>query len=80
MLGRRIIETQVRLRKDFFSRSLSAVSAYLPSQECLLQTKSFNIYFTLTAAGFAQSVERLTAKREVVGSILGAAPILRVLK
>ena len=28
----------------------------------------------------AQSEERLTAEREVVGSILGAEPILRVLR
>ena len=34
----------------------------------------------LTAAGLAQSVERLTAEREVAGSIPGAGPILRVLK
>ena len=33
-----------------------------------------------TAAGLAQSVERLTAEREVVGSIPGAGPTLRVLK
>ena len=33
-----------------------------------------------TAAGLAQSVERLTAEREVAGSIPGAGPILRVLK
>ena len=33
-----------------------------------------------TAAGLAQSVERLTAEQEVTGSILGAGPILRVLK
>ena len=32
------------------------------------------------AAGLAQSVERLTAEREVVGSIPGAGPTLRVLK
>ena len=31
-------------------------------------------------AGLAQSVERMTAEREVAGSILGAGPILRVLK
>ena len=35
---------------------------------------------SLTAAGLAQSVERLTAEREVTGSIPGAGPILRVLK
>ena len=34
----------------------------------------------LTAAGLAQSAERLTAEREVAGSIPGAGPILRVLK
>ena len=34
----------------------------------------------LTAAGLAQSVERLTAEWEVAGSIPGAGPILRVLK
>ena len=32
------------------------------------------------AAGLAQSVERLTAEWEVVCSIHGAGPILRVLK
>ena len=30
--------------------------------------------------GLAQSVERLTAEREVKGSITGGEPILRVLK
>ena len=34
----------------------------------------------MTAAGLAQSVERLTAEREVAGSIPGAGPILWVLK
>ena len=34
----------------------------------------------LTVAGLAQSVERLTAEREVAGSIPGAGPTLRVLK
>ena len=32
------------------------------------------------AAVFAQSVKRVTAEREVAGSIPGAGPILRVLK
>ena len=36
--------------------------------------------FPGSAAGLAQSVERLTAEREVVSSIPGAGPILRVLK
>ena len=35
---------------------------------------------SLTAVGLAQSVKRLTAEREVVGSILRAGPLLRVLK
>jgi len=34
----------------------------------------------ITAVGFAESVERLTAERKVAGSIPGAVPILRVLK
>ena len=34
----------------------------------------------LSAAELAQSVGRLTAEREVAGSIPGAGPILRVLK
>ena len=33
-----------------------------------------------TGAGLAQSVEGLTADREVAGSIPGAGPLLRVLK
>ena len=37
-------------------------------------------HFILIAAGLAQSVERLTAEREVAGSIPGVGPILRVLK
>ena len=35
---------------------------------------------SFTAAGLAQSVERLTAEREVLGSIPGVGPTLRVLK
>ena len=34
----------------------------------------------ITATGLAQSVERLTAEREVAGSIPGAEPILWVFK
>ena len=42
----------------------------------------FRLTYTagLTVAGLAQSVERLTAEREVAGSIPGAGPLLRVLK
>ena len=46
----------------------------LPSQ---LKQVNWKRFF---AAGLAQSVERLTAEREVAGSIPGAGPILRVLK
>ena len=38
------------------------------------------LYVLFTAAGLAQSVERLTAEREVAGSILWAGAVLRVLK
>ena len=37
-------------------------------------------YMFLTAAGLAQLVKRLTAERQVTGSIPGTGPILRVLK
>jgi len=40
----------------------------------------FPLIISLTAAGLTQSVRLLTAEREVVGSIPGAGPILRVLK
>ena len=40
----------------------------------------FVICYKLTAAVLAQSVERVTAEREVEGSIPGAGPILKVLK
>jgi len=36
--------------------------------------------YSITVAGLAQSVERLTAEREVAGSIPGAGTLLRVLK
>ena len=36
--------------------------------------------FSQYVEGLAQSVERLTAEREVAGSIPGAGPLLRVLK
>ena len=44
-----------------------------------IQTNNCILSF-LPAAGLAQSVERLTAEREVTGLIPGAGPILRVLK
>ena len=44
------------------------------------QNSIFMYIIIITAAGLAQSVERLTAEQEVAGSIPGAGPILRVLK
>ena len=38
------------------------------------------IFLPTSAAGLAQSVERLTAERKVAGSIPTAGPSLRVLK
>ena len=58
-----------------------------PSQFSLLHFIFFLPFYSrtlvpglLTAVGLAQSVERLTAKREVTGSIPGTGPILSVLK
>ena len=39
-----------------------------------------DMYMFLTAAGLAQLVERLTAERQVAGSIPRAGPTVRVLK
>ena len=50
---------------------------------CLLQESGAwgrHSYFRHFSAGLAQSVERLTAEREVTGSIPGAGPIPRALK
>ena len=44
------------------------------------ERRTFMKVLGVTAAGLAQSVERLIAEREVAGSIPGAGPILRVLK
>ena len=57
-----------------YTRSVSLVHGFThdKSVSCLFKSVS--------AAGLAQSVEPLTAEREVAGSIPGAGPILRVLK
>ena len=49
----------------------------------LLLKSSNDIYakydsLSTSAAGLAQSIERLTAEREVAGSNCGAGPVLRV--
>ena len=55
----------------------NAMGTRLPSSRKFAQMQ----YMLSThAAGLAQSVECLTAEREVAGSILGAGPLLRVLK
>ena len=58
----------------------------VPSKHVWKIKESCYVYTTIsttelsTAAVFAQSVKRVTAEREVAGSIPGAGPILRVLK
>ena len=42
--------------------------------------KQVYLFLPLAVAALAQPVERLTAEREVVGSLSGTRPILRVLK
>ena len=59
------------------------INRHWKNRLCLLQSAFFLVWqlkLNLTAAGLAQSVERLTAEQEVGGSIPGAGPILRVLK
>ena len=49
----------------------------------ILETRNqtnYKVFAQVTVAALAQSVERLTAEREVAGSIPGTGPILRVLK
>ena len=59
----------------------------MPSVKCQTVTDHLHVnskytctVTSLTAEGLAQSVKWLTAEREVVGSIPGAGPSLRVLK
>ena len=60
-----------------FPTLLNALGTHLPSSRKLAQMQYMH---STHAAGLAQSVECLTAEREVAGSILGAGPLLRVLK
>ena len=62
-----------------------ALRQYISSESSPMQKSEFETYcnmhfITLSAAGLAQSVEHLTAEREVAGSIPGAGPLLKVLK
>ena len=59
---------------------MNSNSGGLGNEVLLLILANGLLLIFLTAAGLAQSVERLTAGREVVGSIPGAGPTLRVLK
>ena len=54
----------------------SLINALYPTDDSLQRL----LVISAPAAGLAQSIERLTAAREVAGSIPGAGPILRVLK
>ena len=59
---------------------MNSNSGGLGNEVLLLILANGLLLIFLSAAGLAQSVERLTAEREVVGSIPGAGPTLRVLK
>ena len=59
---------------------MNSNSGGLGNEVLLLILANGLLLIFLTAAGLAQSVERLTAEREVVGSIPGAGPTHRVLK
>ena len=59
---------------------INSNSGGLGNEVLLLILANGLLLIFLTAAGLAQSVERLTAEREVAGSIPGAGPTLRVLK
>ena len=59
---------------------MNSNSGGLGNEVLLLILANGLLLIFLTAAGLVQSVERLTAEREVVGSIPGAGPTLRVLK
>ena len=59
---------------------MNSNSGGLGNEVLLLILANGLLLIFLTAAGLAQSVERLTAEQEVVGSIPGAGPTLRVLK
>ena len=58
-------------------KMMSNIQTYVRTH--IKETLIFN-FCCETAAGLAQSVERLTAEREVAGSIPEAGPILRVFK
>ena len=59
---------------------MNSNSGGLGNEVLLLILANGLLLIFLTAAGLPQSVEHLTAEREVVGSIPGAGPTLRVLK
>ena len=58
-----------------FSHCLSVIHLYYPTK-----LSAWTCFFAFISAVLAQSVERVTAEREVAGPIPGAGPILQVLK
>ena len=62
------------------SRYVDHTNQYPINQDHPLLHKFINFPNFLTAAGLAGTVERLTAEREVAGSISRAGPIVSVLK
>ena len=71
-----------QLINQSINQSISQSVTQLVSQSVRqsVSQSAYSICVTNTVAGPAQSVKCLTAEREVVGSIPGAGPILRVLK
>ena len=62
------------------SRNVDHTNHYPINQNQRLLHKFINFPNFLTVAGLAETVKRLTAEREVAGSISRAGPIVSVLK
>ena len=69
-------------QRDLYKADRPFRMFYTTNQRSLRSVRLTQIaaWFGFTAAELAQSVEHLTAEREVAGSIPGVGPILRVLK
>ena len=74
----------LRLQQDFFVTNLKnnmpSTLVATAGGEVARILLAASIDWANPAAGLPQSAERLIAEREVAGSILGAGPILSVLK
>ena len=75
-------ETAYNFIQHFFCYGirLSTHHFHIAYQLYTSKLSAWTCFFALIAAVLAQSVERVTAQREVAGPIPGAGPILRVLK